>query len=80
MFLTLILFGLGCSISAISRFRELRETQLRALTTSVSLALLGLLAAYVFLSDEYSRPLWVMVGIGPALLAMAKRMQSDRTA
>lgn len=80
MFLTLILFGLGCSISAIGRFRELQKTEMQALTTAVAVGLIGLLSAYVFLSDEYSRPLWVMLGLGPALLAMAKRMQSDRPA
>ena len=77
LFLALILFGLGCMLAALTRFRALQKRQLQALTTAVAVSLIGLLAAYFFLSDEYSRPLWVLVGLGPPLMAMAKRMEPD---
>jgi O-antigen ligase len=77
LFLAIILFGLSCMLAALARFRALQKRQLQALTTAVAVSLIGLLAAYFFLSDEYSRPLWVLVGLGPPLLAMAKRMEPD---
>jgi O-antigen ligase len=77
MFLSVIFFGLGCSLAALSRFRALRQPEMQALTIAVAVSLIGLLAADVFLSDEYSRPLWLLVGLGPALLALAKRMEPD---
>ena len=80
MFLTLILFGLGCMLAALARFRALGQRQMQSLTTSVAVSLIGLLAAYFFLSDEFSRSLWLLVGLGPALLAIAKRMEPDLAA
>jgi O-antigen ligase len=77
LFLSLIVFGLGCLLSALSRFRALEERRLQALTTAIAISLVGLLVADVFLSDAYSRTLWLLVGLGPALLAIAKRMEAS---
>jgi O-antigen ligase len=75
LFLIMITFCLGCSIAALSRFRSLEERRMQALTTAIAVSLIGLLAQYVFGSQQYSRELWLLLGLGPALLAMAKRME-----
>jgi O-antigen ligase len=80
LFLTIIVFGLGCSIAALSKFRAQGHAQMQALTTSVAISLIGALAADVFLSGEYAQTLWLLVGLGPALLAIAKRMESGPAA
>jgi O-antigen ligase len=75
LFLVLLLFGLGCSVAALSRFRQLGERRLQALAMSIAVSLVGLLAADLFASEQYERELWLLLGLGPALLAMAKRME-----
>ncbi|MEK6277127.1 MAG: O-antigen ligase family protein [Actinomycetota bacterium] len=75
LFLTLIIFFLGCSLAALSRFRRLAEWRLQALTTAIAASLIGLLAADIFTSGGYAKELWLLLGLGPALLAMANRME-----
>lgn len=77
LFFTPIIFGLGCSIAALSRYRRFGKRHMQALTTAIAVSLIGLLAADVFASEEYARELWLLVGLGPALLAMAKRIEPD---
>jgi putative inorganic carbon (HCO3(-)) transporter len=80
LFLTLIIFGLGCSIAALSRFRRSGQRHMQALTTSIAVCLIGLLAGDVFASGQYHREIWLLLGLGPALLAMAKRMEPNTAA
>lgn len=80
LFVTLIMFGLGCAMAALSKFHEIGERRLYTLTGAVAVAFIGLLAADVFAAEEYARVLWLLVGLGPALLAMAKRMEAAAAA
>ncbi|HEY8639355.1 MAG TPA: O-antigen ligase family protein [Solirubrobacterales bacterium] len=80
LFVTTIIFGLGCSIAALSRYRRFGNRRMQALTTAIAVSLIGLLTADLFASEEYARELWLLVGLGPALLAMAKRSESDAAA
>jgi O-antigen ligase len=80
LFVALILFFLGCSISALSRFRALGDRRMQGLTIAITASLIGLLAQYVFGSQQYARELWLLLGLGPALLAMAKRTEARRPA
>lgn len=77
LFLALIIFLLGCSIAALSRFRSLGDRRMQALTIAIAVSLIGLLTQYVFGSQQYSRQLWLLLGLGPALLVMAKRMERE---
>jgi O-antigen ligase len=80
LFLILIFFCLGCALAALSRFRALGEERMQALTTAISVSLIGLLAADLFASEQYARELWLLLGLGPALWAMAKRMGANTAA
>lgn len=73
MFLAVIVFSLSCYLKAMNAFRLSGDRELSTLTLAVTLALFGVLTADVFLSEEYSRTLWFFLGLGPALLAMARQ-------
>jgi O-antigen ligase len=77
LFVALILFFLGCSISALSRYRRLGDRRMQGLTIAITVSLIGVLTQYVFGSQQYARELWLLLGLGPALLAMAKRKEAD---
>ena len=46
---------------------------MQAVCLCVSVAIVGLLAAGFFGSLQYSKELWLLMGLGPALLAMSAR-------
>ena len=46
---------------------------MQAVCLCVAVAIVGLLAAGFFLSGQYSKELWLLLGLGPALLAMSSR-------
>jgi hypothetical protein len=43
----------------------------------VFVGLVGILAADFFLSAQFSKQLWLLLGLGPALLAMSSRRSID---
>jgi O-antigen ligase len=77
LFVTLILFGLGCSIAALSRFRRMGDRRLQAMAMAIAVSLVGLLTADFFASEQYERELWLLLGLGPALLAIARRRERE---
>jgi hypothetical protein len=58
---------------AAKRFRHAGRHDLAALTQSVTIASLALLAAGSFISNAANRPLWVLLALGPILLGIAAR-------
>jgi hypothetical protein len=44
------------------------------MSMAIAVSLVGLFAAEFFASEPYERELWLL-GLGPALLAMAKRIE-----
>lgn len=80
LFVFLLQFGLGCAIVSIGRFQRIGETNLQHLATAISVSLIGLLTTDLFASEEYARELWLLIGLGPALLAMAKRLEQQSPA
>lgn len=64
-----VLLGLGAA-------REFDRTGRRAegmLARAVVLALLAVLAGSFFVSVEYTKPFWIVVALGPILLALSRR-------
>ncbi len=72
----IIITCLGCMLAALSRFRALADRRMAILTIAVTAGVMGLLADDIFSSAQYSRNLWLLLGLGPALLAIAKRRQA----
>jgi O-antigen ligase len=73
LFLAVLALSIGSAIRAVSIFRLRRERSLEVLGRALVIALAGVLAADFFVSEQYSKQLWVLLAMGPALLAIARR-------
>lgn len=72
LFALIVGFSLLSMIRASRIYRRAGNHRMQAVSLSVAVALIGNLAALFFISGEYSRGLWLLLGLGPAILAMAK--------
>lgn len=72
MFMAIVLFSVACALRAAWRFREAEDRQMELLARAVFLGVVGLMAAYFFLSEQFSKQLWLLLALGPALLAIAQ--------
>ncbi len=73
LLLSVIGFALACMVRAARIFQAAGNGALRALTLAFLLASVGLLASDFFQSEQYSKQLWLMLALGPALLGLAVR-------
>lgn len=72
MFVALIALTLACGARAVRIFARQRDRSMEMLARSWLIAMVGMLTANVFLSAEYSKQLWLLLALGPALLAVAR--------
>lgn len=56
-------------------FARAGDHELELVARAVIVAILALLAADFFVSDQYSKQLWLLLALGPALLAVAGRTE-----
>jgi O-antigen ligase len=73
LFLGVLALSVGSAIRAVSMFRRRREHVLELLGRALVIALAGVLTADFFASEQYSKQLWLLLAMGPALLAIARR-------
>jgi putative inorganic carbon (HCO3(-)) transporter len=73
LFLTITGFSLFSLIRAAGNFARRGDLRSEALTRAMLVAMVGVLVADFFISQEINKQLWLMLGIGPALLAISKR-------
>jgi O-antigen ligase len=69
----IIVFCLGAVIRAATLFERRSERELEILSRSLAVALIGTLVADFFLSQEFSKQLWLLMGVCPAVLSIARR-------
>ena len=72
LFLAIIVFALVSAFKAAQTFMRAGDLDMELLTRGLLLAMIGLLSADFFISGQYSKQLWLLLGIGPAMLAIAK--------
>ena len=72
LFALIIGFSLLSMIRASRIYARAENHRMQAVSLSIAVALIGNLAALFFISGEYERGLWLLLGLGPAILAMAK--------
>jgi len=72
-FLFIIGFGLRCALRAARAFQRRGDQAMDLLSRAVFVGLIGILAADFFASEQFSKQLWLLLGLGPALLAMSQR-------
>lgn len=79
LFLGIVLACLSCALRAARVWAKRHDRTMEALARSLLLALIGMLVADFFISQMYSKLLWVGLALGPAMLAIANR-EAQRSA
>ncbi len=77
LFLVIVGGCLGASIRASRNFARRRERGSEVLALSVAVAVIAVLAADFFLSNEFSKQLWLLLGLGPALQSVSRKPAGD---
>ena len=73
LFLSVLGFSIGAAVRAVSLLRKRGDRALEVLGRALVVALVAMLAADFFASEQYSKQLWLLLAMGPALLAVAQR-------
>lgn len=76
LWLSLIAFCLGALFKAYRLFKRLGDETMELLSRGLVAAVAGLLVADFFISDQFSKALWLLLALGPAMLLIAKRADS----
>jgi O-antigen ligase len=72
LFLAIIGFAVASAFRAAQLFTKAGDRDMELLTRGLLLAMIGLLSADFFISGQYSKQLWLLLGLGPAMFAIAK--------
>jgi O-antigen ligase len=78
LFMAAIVSCLTCALRAARIWETRGDAAIEALARGVFLGLIGMLVADFFISDMYSKLLWVMLALGPAMLAIARSETDSR--
>jgi O-antigen ligase len=73
LFLTILGFSIRCAIRAARWFGNHGDTQMELVARGMVVALVGILAADFFISEQFGKQLWLLLGLGPALYGVARR-------
>lgn len=73
LFLTILGALLWCDIQAMRLFREAGDRAMEVISRGLLVATIGILATEFFISDQFSKPLWIQLAMGPCLLVIAHR-------
>ena len=74
-----VIFLIGCmraALAAARRLDELRELALAGLARAIFVAMAGTLTASIFITNGWDRRLWILLAMGPLMLAVASRPSS----
>lgn len=74
LLLVLIALCLGSLLRAARIFKRIGDSQMEVLSRALFAGLAGILVASFFISNEYSKALWLMLSLGPTTLSVARRM------
>ena len=80
--LFLAVIGL-CTLSLVRAarvFNRLGDLTMELLSRSLIAALMGLLVANFFISEQFSKAMWLLLALGPALLVIARHENDSREA
>jgi O-antigen ligase len=68
LFLIVICFAIGCAVRAARYAAKVNDREMDILARALVVALAALLAAYFFISREYSKQFWLLLSLCPVLL------------
>jgi O-antigen ligase len=72
LFMSVVVSCLACALRAAHAWAARADPTMEALARGAFLGLVGMLVADFFISDMYTKLLWVMLALGPAMLAVAR--------
>jgi hypothetical protein len=72
LFMSIIVIGLACLARAAQIARRIGERDLTVLAQAVFLAVVSVLVANFFISEQLSKLPWLLVAMGPPMLAIAR--------
>lgn len=75
LFAGIVIFSLVCIVRAARAFARIGDVQMEVLTRGLFVGLIGLLTADFFISEMYSKLLWLLLALGPPLLLIATRQR-----
>jgi putative inorganic carbon (HCO3(-)) transporter len=73
LFLAILIFCVGCSLLAVRRAREAGDERMEILLRGLVIGIGGYLVTLMFISENYSKLLWVVLALGPVLLAITSQ-------
>ena len=76
-FITIVAASLRAGLSSFRMFRESKEPEMESLARGIVIGAIGMLAAYVFISAEYEKQLWLVLGLVLALSSIARRRREQ---
>ena len=80
LFLAVVVFSLSCALRAARLFRAMADTRMELIGRALFVATLAMLAADFFLSEQFSKQLWLLFALGPALYGIARRSRAHEPA
>jgi O-antigen ligase len=75
LFLAIVVFSLRSALLAARHFARRGNLGMELLSRALLVSLVGILAADFFVSGQFSKQLWLLIALGPALLGVAQREQ-----
>lgn len=72
LFVAILVVPMGCSLAAAQAFARRGDPSMEIIARAVVIALVAILAADFFMSEQFSKQLWLLLALGPALLALAQ--------
>jgi O-antigen ligase len=76
IFVTILGFGVVSAVRAARAFGRCGDLRMELLARAVAVALLALLAADFFVSEQFSKQLWLLLALGPSLLRVARAQEA----
>lgn len=75
LFAGIVVFSLACIVRAARAFTRVGDVQMEILSRGLFVGLIGLMTADFFISEMYSKLLWLLLALGPPLLYIAQRQE-----
>jgi O-antigen ligase len=78
LFIAFLIFSLGCALLAVRRAQEAGDERMEILLRGLVVGMGGFLVTLMFLSENYAKLLWILIALGPAMLAVMSSSASER--
>jgi O-antigen ligase len=78
LFMTILLFSLVCAFKAHRVAAAAGDRELDIIARATVVALVALFSAYIFVSRDYGKQLWLLLALCPVMLELARREAQGR--